>query len=73
MCRQGYALAGYQCHAAALIATHQQSCERTYQPLLCGCQVSGLTRLMMEGQKDGGAGGSRRENRRETWAPGELP
>lgn len=34
-------------------------------------QVSGLTRLMMEGKKDeaGGAGG-RRENRRETWAPG---
>jgi len=36
-----------------------------------GTQVSGLTRLMMEGKKDeaGGAGG-RRENRRETWAPG---
>jgi len=33
--------------------------------------VSGLTRLMMEGQKDDGdKGTSRRENRRETWAPG---
>ena len=38
----------------------------------CQWQVSGLTRLMMEGQKDGSAGGSRRENRRETWAPGGL-
>lgn len=34
-------------------------------------QVSGLTRLMMETSRDSSnPGGSRRENRRETWAPG---